>query len=152
MADDKGGRPTKLTPEVHDQVISLLRAGNYIETAAAVAGLSKQTIFNWLRWGAREETGIYADFAHAAERAMAEAEARDLERIKQATEWQAAAWRLERKFPDRWGRRERHEISGPDGRPITIAPTVDLGRLSDGEVEDLERLLEKARDDEAAES
>ena len=31
-----GGRPTKLTPAVQQQVVNAIQAGNYIEVAAAV--------------------------------------------------------------------------------------------------------------------
>lgn len=33
--------------------------------------------------------------------------------------WTAAAWYLERKHPERWGRR-RLEITGPEGDPIEL--------------------------------
>src|SRR5690625_7108873 len=45
------GRPTKLTPEVHDTIVDALRAGNYIETAAALAGVSKVSLYAWLKIG-----------------------------------------------------------------------------------------------------
>jgi len=35
-----------------------------------------------------------------------------------APEWTANAWHLERKHPERWGRRERVEHTGKDGGPI----------------------------------
>lgn len=140
------GRPTKLTPELQARMLALLRAGNYVETAAAACGLAKKTFYNWLQKGARAKGGEYHEFAAAVEKAMGEAEARDLLTIDKAAQgydvtvvketvsngvvidrevknsrrfdWQAAAWRLERKFPDRWGRRERVEHSGPGGKPI----------------------------------
>lgn len=87
----------------------MIRGGNYIETAAAYAGISKQTLYNWLRRGARQKSGQYREFALAVEQALAEAEMRDLALIEQAArdgKWQAAAWRLERRFPKRWGRQD----------------------------------------------
>ena len=33
------GRPTKLTPDVQEKIVQAIRAGNYIETAAAYAGV-----------------------------------------------------------------------------------------------------------------
>lgn len=115
------GRPTKLNPSVQDKIVSAIRVGNYIETAAAYAGISKNTLYDWLKRGEREKQRveknprfkirksekIYVDFSDAVEKALAEAEIRDVMRIEKAAgeQWQAAAWRLERKFPDRWGRR-----------------------------------------------
>jgi hypothetical protein len=51
---------------------------------------------------------------------MAEAEMRDVALIAQAAKenWQAAAWRLERKYPARWGRKTQHEVTGKDGKPV----------------------------------
>ena len=37
--------------------------------------------------------------------------------------WQAAAWRLERKFPERWGRREHHELDA--NIKTTVKVTAD---------------------------
>ncbi|MFD1422452.1 hypothetical protein ACFQ4J_01685 [Laceyella tengchongensis] len=105
----KAGRPTKLTPALQEKIVTVIRGGNYIETAAAYAGISKQTLYNWLRRGARQKSGQYREFALAVEQALAEAEMRDLALIEQAArdgKWQAAAWRLERRFPKRWGRQD----------------------------------------------
>jgi hypothetical protein len=44
-----------------------------------------------------------------------------------ATEnWQAAAWRLERKKPHKWGRHEPHEVTGADGGAIEVKAGVVL--------------------------
>lgn len=100
-------RITKLTPALQAQVVTYLRAGNYVETAAAAAGVSKTTLYDWLKRGARGEGAEFVEFADAVTQALAQAEARDVAIIAKAaaTEWQAAAWRLERMRPARWGRR-----------------------------------------------
>ena len=121
----------KISEEKIKQIVEAVRAGNFIETAAAFAGLSKQTLYNWLKEGMRErdrrENGekpdrtkdMYVKFSIDIEQAMAEAEMRDVEIITKAAEqqWQAAAWRLERKFPDRWGKKvavdAKQEITVP---------------------------------------
>lgn len=116
------GRPEKLTPELQQKIVDALRLGNYIETAAAYAGVSKTTIYDWLKKGARSKKGKYKDFSNAVEKALAEAEMRDVALIGNAAKenWQAAAWRLERKFPARWGRKTQHEITGKEGNPIEV--------------------------------
>ena len=65
-----------------------------------------------------------------------------------ADDWRAAMTYLERRFPDRWGRRQRHEVSGPDGGAIAIAGGWDLGKLSDKELAALQALAEKAAADD----
>ncbi len=103
----KGGRPTKLTPDVLQTICLAVEKGNFIDIAAALAGVHRSTLHLWLKRGHAESTGIYREFAESLERALATSEARDVERIDQAGEkyWQAIAWRLERRFPKRWGRK-----------------------------------------------
>lgn len=103
------GRPTALTPEVHEKIVMAIRAGNYVETAAGLAGIHKDSFYAWLKMANKERDGIYRRFSDDISKAIAEAEARDVALIARASleQWQAAAWRLERRYPDRWGRRDR---------------------------------------------
>jgi len=50
----KAGRPTKITKAITKTIVDAVRRGNYIETAAALAGVSKNTIYEWMRRGAAE--------------------------------------------------------------------------------------------------
>lgn len=122
---------TKFTPELGDKVCDAVRAGNYMETAAAFAGVHKDTFYEWQKVGraAQAKTGRLtaleqqlADWVAQLEQALAQAEVRDLAIIGKAaeTQWQAAAWRLERKSPDRFGRRQRVEMTGADGGPLEV--------------------------------
>jgi transposase len=124
------GRHDKLTPEIQQKIVDALRMGNYVETAAAYAGIHKSTLYEWLKRGARsyDENDKFRKFADAVEIAMAEAEMRDVAVIAKASKdnWQAAAWRLERKYPGRWGLKTQHEISGKDGNPIEISHPKQL--------------------------
>lgn len=124
----------KYSKEIQDTIVDYIRAGNYMETAAAAAGISKDTLYNWLRRGARYKAGEedyniekyqkYAEFKDKVEQAQAEAEIRDVMIISKAAQesWQAAAWRLERKFPDKWGKKEKSnvELTGKDGGPVEL--------------------------------
>lgn len=107
-------RPTKLTPDIQKTIVEQLRWGNYLETAAVFAGLSKDTLYNWLKRGSREKTGIYKEFSDAVSKAMAEAEIRDVANITNAakTDWRASAWRLQHRNPRKWGKmdEEKHEL------------------------------------------
>lgn len=126
----------------------MIQAGNFLETAAAYVGISVSTLRDWIRRGEREAQRLstknaksnkteepYLEFSAAIKKAQAEGEIRDVLLIGNAAReaWQAAAWRLERRFPDRWGRKGKLELSGPSGGPI--------------EVEEIrERLLKKITD------
>lgn len=69
----------------------------------------------------------YREFREAIKGAEAQAEAAAVVVIREAmpTSWQAAAWYLERRYPDRYARRERTEVSGPGGGPLRISSLTD---------------------------
>lgn len=165
----KYGRPTLLTPELRDKICNFVRIGSYIETAVAAAGLSKETFYAWLKDSAHLhtlkrnalETGQpfepsddelkLMEFSDALERAMAESELQDVATIKQAAaagQWQAAAWRLERKFPKKWGRRYIVEDSTPaptnDQTQQSGQRTIDLKKLPTDHLKTLETILTAA--------
>jgi hypothetical protein len=108
----KRGRPSKFNKATAEQILQFIRAGAYIETAASAAGIDKATFYAWLKKGANAKAGEYKDFHDAVTQAAAMAEVRDVLLIGEAAKesWQAAAWRLERKFPDRWGQTRRVEV------------------------------------------
>ena len=124
------GRPTKLTKKVQEAIVESVRNGNYIETAAKAAGVSKQTFYNWRARG--EEGGrddaIYVDFLDALTRAEAEAEERAVKALGDAFEsdWRAASEYLRRRHPDRWSTQDRiggqvkheHQVSDQLDREI----------------------------------
>lgn len=117
------GQPTKLTPEVLEDVRRLLPTVLYIETVADYIGVSRMSIRNWIGRGKKEkrhrdkdgkpneQEAVYLEFYSVVRKALAEGEIYDAGVIKKAseTQWQAAAWRLERRFPDRWGRNDSAE-------------------------------------------
>lgn len=104
-----GGRPSKLTPEIQSRICAVLRAGNYREVACAKAGVHYATFARWMADGKAATAGPFREFHDAVKRAEAYAEAKLLGQIRTASveNWQAAAWMLERKTPDRWGRRDK---------------------------------------------
>lgn len=132
------GRPTKLTPGIADAIVAAIREGCPYEVAAQTTGVSQTSIYAWKARGERESTGPYADFLKAIKRAEADAELEAIERVRgigfggvvigrrivtqrngdviedvtySHPQWQAFAWYLERKYPDRWGRRDRVDVT-----------------------------------------
>lgn len=99
----KVGRPTKFTDEARRKIIWALRLGNYRKTAAEYAGVSERTLCDWLARG-EDGNSEYAAFLDEVLEAEQAAEVRALGVIQQAAgrDWKAAAWFLERKFPERY--------------------------------------------------
>ena len=97
----------KLDPAVTQRIIELIRAGNCLEVAATTAGIHRTTLQRWLRNGRDQARGRYKRFLISVERAQAECESRDVALIAKAaaSDWKAAAWRLERRLPRRYGPR-----------------------------------------------
>jgi hypothetical protein len=83
-----------------EKIVKYVLEGNYVETACLICGVAKRSFYGWLKQGHEEEKGIHADFLHAIEKAAALSEAKDWNSIGSVgrSNWQARAWRLERRF------------------------------------------------------
>jgi len=98
-------------PSVKQLIIKLLSTGNFWHVAVAAAGLSRSTVYNWIRQGKRDiRNGLdtpEAQFAQEVEEADALGQVYLVGQIVKASEnsWQAASWLLERKYPNLWGRK-----------------------------------------------
>lgn len=115
------GRRTKLTPKVQERIINAVRAGLRYKEAAQVAGIDESTFYNWKKRGAQAKSGLYFEFYQALKRAEAEGEFALIARIQQEASngtWQAAAWILERRHPERWGR--RMTLAGDKDEPLRV--------------------------------
>lgn len=53
-------------------------------------------------------------------------------------QWGAAAWLLERRFPERWGRRDQVEHTGRGGGPIEVRVVYEESWRPEGDGEVLE--------------
>ena len=144
------GRQSKLTPKLIEEAYELLKEGHYARTVSQYLGIPEGTWYRWLSEGEQEEEGLRREFREAVKRAETEAEIRNVKFIQDAaiTDWKAAMTYLERKFPDRWGRRERVDANvthtGKDGGPIQHEQTINLDKLSNEELMALERIVQKS--------
>lgn len=102
----------KFSPERCSAIVAYIEAGNYRSIAAVACGVGAGSLRKWLKQGAKDivadkntpKAAFYLDVAMAE----AVAEVNDIQLIGDAAvggNWQAAAWRRERKDPARWGRR-----------------------------------------------
>ena len=88
------------------------------------------------------DNNLFLRLLRAVERGEADAHARNLGLIQKAAQdgtWQAAAWFLERRYPELYGRTVRTEVSGPQGGPVKLESTGLAEGVS------TERLIELAR-------
>ena len=134
MNTSKTGRPTKFNPEVCQRIIDAIKNGATYHQAAEAGGVTYNTFINWKQKGEKEQSGVYFEFFHNIKKAEEGGENQLLQNIinagKLPQHWQANAWILERRHPDRWSKVDRQEITGKDGGPISIAR-----EMSDEEIE-----------------
>jgi hypothetical protein len=119
-------RPSKLTPEVQERIVAAVRAGNFYGPAAESAGISEATFYRWMKNGREAASGIQRDFYLAVRKAEADLEVEIVARLRKAAieEWRAGLTLLERRHPDRWGRRQAHEHTGADGAPLRLGEVI----------------------------
>jgi transposase len=115
----KRGKPTKLNLKLQEAICKHIASGMYPSKAAILEGLGERTYYTWMQRGREEKQGKYKHFQQAVKKAESVAETVYLEQIRKASTgeetgnpvWQAAAWYLERRYPDEWGRRERVDVN-----------------------------------------
>lgn len=73
MAENKGGRPSKLTPELQDRFCHCVRQGYSLADSARAVGVTRRSLFRWLHRGARQKEGGFVTFCHALRAAQKEA-------------------------------------------------------------------------------
>jgi hypothetical protein len=103
-------RPTKMTSERGTQFCDLVACGWSRARAARACGITATTVYRWMKRGEAEPEGPFGEFCTALKRADAAAEAGWLQPVTAAAErgdWKAAAWLLERRHPQKWGRGRR---------------------------------------------
>jgi len=141
--------PSKLTPDTQARIVQALRLGATFELAAQYGGVSYDTFNNWRKRGeaeldrmarARKRTDAdpdelpFVQFFEATKAAEADAVVGWLAKIEKAASdgnWQAAAWKLERRYPRDYGRTVQ-EHSGPGGGAVTIRIEGVIDDAGDG--------------------
>lgn len=116
------GRPTKLTKKRCEFICEGLKKGNYITTCCRAVGISDATYRLWKRKG-KQGIEPYATFLQKTDEAEAIGEMRALEIIDDSAtsgNWLASAWKLERKYPQKFGKKERVDISTDNDFKIEI--------------------------------
>ena len=112
---------TKVYRKLNDDLISKLAGyvaeGNYYSTACYACGISERAFYEWLELADRdlssgldESSSLPMRLVQSLKNAEAEAEAERVARIRAAGQkgnWLADMTHLERRHPERWGRKDR---------------------------------------------
>lgn len=120
VAGLKPGKPTRLTPQVQEQLRLYVTAGAPIPHACVAAGIPWPTCKDWLRKG-RAGIAPYVDFVRALDQAKAAWTVGAVMRVTKAADkdWRASAWLLERRVKE-FQPAQRLEHTGAEGKPIEV--------------------------------
>jgi len=113
------GRPSKYTPEVVERICYSLSQGNTRTTAVTCAGVAMSTFHEWLN--------DFSDFSEAIKRAEEQAIEHYVNVIHTASTqtWQAAAWYLERRRKEDFGKQDKVDIT-TNGKDINGMSVEDM--------------------------
>ena len=140
------GRQTKLTKELCDEICELVAKGNYIERVCNAVGITSSTYNMWKKRGKKGEEP-YASFYERVTQSEAKGEIKHfgiIDDLAESGNWLCSAWILERKYPQRYGKRENLNLNTDKDFKIEIA-SVESPHLMGYEEK---KLLEKDQEDE----
>lgn len=102
------GRKTKLTPELQKKIIKCLKAGWYAKEACKAVGISQVTLYDWLKRGKKGEEP-FLKFLKSVRQADAFGELKIFLEIRAQVkkDWRAGMEILARKYPKRWGKKDK---------------------------------------------
>lgn len=130
-------RPTKLTSEVQEKICEAIRLGAVYEHACNYAGIRYTTFRNWMIKGEQAKSGKFFEFVDTVKKAEGAASSKWLGMIEEAAEdgnWQAAAWKLERRYPASYGKRTQHQVEQQNiNIDLTDLTDEQISRLANGE-------------------
>lgn len=103
--DPPQGRPSKFTDDVKAKLVKALKLGATHELAAMYAGIGASTFYAWKK---RAEDGDpeYQEFVETLNQSESIGAIAALEKITDSEDWKAAAWLLERRYPEMYGRQK----------------------------------------------
>ena len=133
----------KLNEDMIAKLTGYVAKGNYFTTACQACGIHKSTAYDWIKIGETDiEQGVstlFSDLVYAIKRAESVAESELASMIRETAlekkEWLPAMTFLERRHPERWGRKDRSLIQIEEHKTVTITTVEvvkDYGRIIEG--------------------
>ena len=129
---------SKLTPELQEKFCDAIENGDSILGACGYVGIDESTYYKWMK-KAKEAKGRskFVKFKECVDKAKAKA-LHNFEQVitRASTEhWQAAAWMLERRHPNMYGKRDKIEADvthkGLSGLADAISASKEKHRRED---------------------
>jgi transposase len=123
------GRPPKLNLEMIEQICDLIIDGFSLAKAAVITGVSESTIYRWLAMGKKQDSeSIYIELVQRIQEATECSELEFLQRMRIAAQspqnWRVNVWLLERRFPEKYGKRSEKERVNTDKIVSSTEATV----------------------------
>lgn len=115
-------RPTKYTPETVAKIIQAIKMGATYELAAQYGGITYKTFNEWMQSPSKGE------FREDVQKAEGEGAMIWLAKIEKAATdgvWQAAAWKLERRYPHMYSKTVQQQEQGGVWRVVIETDTSD---------------------------
>lgn len=124
------GRPDKFDIETVNRILAAVEMGATYKLACSYAGITHPTFRRWMLFGERQadrlemgeefEPDPFYHFYMDVRKSESLDVIRCLKNINKASDnyWQAAAWKLERRHPQEYGRIAQESQKDKDGKPI----------------------------------
>ena len=128
-------RKPKLTYKMVEQAVEMKSHGLSNVDICAGLGITESTFYRWLR---EDDAKLKRALKEGLKKAEAEYKETLLQKVEAAADkpqhWTAAAWLLERKYPDEYAQTARRvESEGEDVPQITLGVELKVARSSDGD-------------------
>lgn len=117
-----------MNPTRQAALLKAIEQGKPLKQAAAMAGMSYDTLNTWQKRGENESAPEeYRQFCQQLRHSQAVAMRVHVSSICDAAkrDWRAAAWMLERRFPEDFARQQQLEHSVTDAKPWMPDPEVN---------------------------
>jgi transposase len=119
---------SKLNPEMIEKLCKAVFEGNYMQTACRLAGISEPAFYQWIKNGEKDiqegTNSIFTDLVKAIKKAESEAEAKMIQVVisnaVESKNWVSAMTYLERRYPERWGRKDRLQVDETKTQEIKV--------------------------------
>lgn len=120
--------------------------GNYAVTACGLCGIDVHSLMDWVHLGEQDvllgRENLYTQLVSSLKEAEAKAESEIVDVVRNSAKedknWIAGMTFLERRHPDRWGRRERKSIEITEHRVIEVTHVEVIKDYGPGQAIDTE--------------